>query len=182
MAGDSGEKLIVLARLSGRETHSFDIKPGNGEVKAMTKRLGLMGLRKVRLHGELLPEGKSDWQLRAFMGATVVQQCVVTLDPVTTRLDETLERRYLSDFAQSEDSETEMSTDDTIEPLVHEIDLQLVLEESLSLALPTYPKAVDAKLANSVFAEEGVEPLTDKDVKPFAGLASLRDQLADDDQ
>jgi hypothetical protein len=44
-------------------------------------------VRKLRFIGTLEPEGAQDWRLTADLGATVVQPCVVTLAPVTTRLE-----------------------------------------------------------------------------------------------
>ena len=40
--------------------------------------------------------------LEADLGATVVQSCVVTLDPVTTRVEETALRRYTPDIEAAE--------------------------------------------------------------------------------
>ena len=41
--------------------------------------------------------------------------------------------------------------------------------------------AADAELGAGRFAEPGVDTLSDEDVKPFAGLAALRDKLGKDD-
>ena len=129
-------------------------------------------------------EDGADWVLDAHLGATVVQPCVVTLDPVTTRIDETVMRRFSPEVDRPEDlpgDEMEMPEDDTLEPLDHDIDLGRVLIEALSLALPPWPRRDDAELGQITAAAEGVEPLTDADTKPFAGLAGLRDKLKDDE-
>ena len=55
---------------------------------ALAEELGLLDLRKLRLSGRITPDGDSGWRLDATLGATVVQPCVVTLQPVTTRIDE----------------------------------------------------------------------------------------------
>jgi uncharacterized metal-binding protein YceD (DUF177 family) len=73
-----------------------------------------------------------------------------------------------------------MPEDDTVEPLEHDIDLNRVLIEALSLALPPWPRRDDAEMGQTTAAAEGTEPLTDEDTKPFAGLAGLRDKLKDD--
>jgi uncharacterized metal-binding protein YceD (DUF177 family) len=111
----------------------------------------------------------------------VVQPCVVTAEPVTTRLDETVERRYLADLEEPTGEEAEMPEDDTLEPVPVVLDLSAVLAEALALALPIYPRAPGAALDEAVFAAPGIAPMTDQDAKPLAALAALRDRLSDDD-
>ena len=53
------------------------------------------------------------------------------------------------------------------------IDLAEVAAEALALALPLYPRAPGAELGTLVAAPDGVAPLSDADLKPFAGLAAL---------
>ena len=48
---------------------------------------------------------------------------------------------------------------------------------ALALALPLYPRAEGADLAQAQFAGPGVTPMTDEDARPFAGLKDLRDKL-----
>ena len=110
----------------------------------------------------------------------MVQPCVVTLEPVTTRIDEEVERDFMPTeyFDEPEaGSETEMPEDTSVEPLGSVISAYDAMIESLSLALPQYPRADTAELGEAVYAEDGVTPLRDEDTKPFAGLAGLRDKL-----
>ncbi|MEO1238284.1 MAG: YceD family protein, partial [Pseudomonadota bacterium] len=134
------------------------------------------------LEGRMIPEGQSDWRLEAKLGATVVQTCVVTLTPVTTRIDVPVTRRYLAYMEPVPDAgEIEMPEDDTIEPLPGAIDLHAVLAEALALALPDFPRAPDASLENHTFTEPGKAPLSDADIKPFAALKALRDSQSGPD-
>lgn len=148
-------------------------------MKTISEMLGLSGLRKLRFVGEISAQGKSDWRIDAQLGATVVQPCVVTLEPVSTRIDQPVTRLYLAAYEEPEGSEVEMPEDDTVEPLPKEIDLSAVMIEALALHIPTYPRASDAGLDQTVFTEPGKSPLTDDDVRPFAGLAALRGKLGD---
>lgn len=175
-----------LADLNDRKGIEFDLRPE--ALEAIAGRLELLDLRKVRFQGVLRPEGPRGWRLEAQLGATVVQPCVVTLAPVTTRLEEPVLRRYTPDFHNIAGEESDrdgegvpMPEDDTLEPLPAAIDLLEVMEEALALALPDYPRAEGAELAESRFAGKGVAPLRDEDLKPFAGLAALRDKLGDAD-
>lgn len=160
----------------------FDLKPNATERGAIAKRLGITGVKKLTFTGSLSPLGKSDWDLQARLGATVVQPCVVTLDPVTTRIDEDLARRYLADMPDTpEAAEFEMPEDDTAEALPETLDLSAVMEEALALALPAWPRAPGVDAVDIAVTEPGQTPMTDDDAKPFAALKSLQQKLKDDD-
>lgn len=160
----------------------FDLKPDASERAAIAERLGITGVKKLTLSGHLAPTGKADWDLRARLGATVVQPCVVTLEPVTTRIDEDLRRRYLADMPEVSDAaEFEMPEDDTAEALPETLDLELVMEEALALALPPWPRAAGVDPVEIAVTEPGQTPMTDDDVKPFAALKSLQQKLKKDD-
>ena len=172
---------VRLADLPARKGAAFAIEPGQGELEEMARRLGARAVRKLRFEGRIEPFGAADWRLTGRLGATAVQECVVTLDPVTTRVDEAVAREYVAHYEEPEDgSETEMPQTES-EPLPAVLDLLQVAEEALAVALPDYPRADGAGLGEAVFAEPGVEPMTDEQARPFAGLASLRDKLGGGD-
>ena len=106
-----------------------------------------------------------------------MQACVVSLDSVTTRLDEAIRRLYVADLPEVVGNEIEMPEDDSIEALTSEINLLDVAVEALALALPQFPRKQDAELGEAVFAEPGVTPMTDDEAKPFAKLGVLKDAL-----
>ncbi|MDG4648060.1 DUF177 domain-containing protein [Roseibacterium sp. SDUM158017] len=173
--------VVPLARQT-RLDLDFSIVPETEARRAAAETLGIEAVRKLRFEGTLHPVGARDWHLEARLGATVVQPCVVTLAPVTTRIDTELERRYLADFVEPEGDEAEMPQDDTAEALPERLDLSAVMLEALALALPDYPRAEGAELGEANFAEPGVAPMTDEDARPLAGLAALRDRLRGEDE
>jgi uncharacterized metal-binding protein YceD (DUF177 family) len=168
---------LVLARLSRVGEVRFELTPEAPARTALAKELDLEALRKLRFAGRLIPEGRRDWRLEADLGATVVQSCVVTAEPVTTRIDEKILRRYLADMPEPEGDELEIPEDDSAEPLPLTLDLADVMAEALALALPIYPRAPGAELGEARFAAPGTAPLSDEDVRPLSGLAALRDKL-----
>lgn len=167
-----------LRRLPRDRDHAVDITIGAEDMAAMGQTLGLIDLKKTRLTGRLVPEGGRDWRFDGHLGATVVQACVATLAPVTTRIETEVQRRYAADFTLPDEEEAEMPEDDSLDPLPDLLDLRRVTEEALSLALPLYPRAADAAPAARVFGPPGVTPMDDEAAKPLAGLAALRDRLA----
>lgn len=167
-----------VSTLSTRHPTRFNIVPSDAERQAIMETLGLSNLRKLRFVGEIEPKGRKGWTLKATLGATVVQPCIVTLEPVTTRIDETVVRRFeLEEDLPEAGSEMEMPEDDTVELVPEVISAHGIMIESLSLALPAYPRAESAELGEAVFAEKGIVPMSEEDIKPFAGLKSLRDAL-----
>jgi len=180
----NGPDRIRVATLSQTRPLAFDLVPDAAALQEIAGTLGLLDLRKLRLRGDLQAQGPRDWLLRAELGATVTQPCVITLEPVTTRIDQPVTRRFSPDPDPVEaeaGGEVEMPDDVTFEPLESEIDLHRVMIEALSLALPDWPRRDGAELGSIRVAEDGVAPLTDDEVKPFAGLAALRDKLGKDD-
>lgn len=176
---DTPEKLS-LARLNRATEHGFDLSPDTTTRAALATEFGLAALRKLRFSGRLVAEGKRDWALHAMLGATVVQPCVVSAEPVTTRIDEPVTRRFMADMPEPAAEEAEIPDDDTLEPLPETLDLAAIMAEALALALPLYPRAPGAALAHARFAPPGVAPLDDEAAKPLAGLAALRDKLTGD--
>jgi uncharacterized metal-binding protein YceD (DUF177 family) len=177
----SDTTALRVADLPQNSPAAFDLHPDSAALKALAAQLGLTAVRKLRFTGTIAAQGTHDWVLKARLGATVVQPCVVTLEPVTTRIDMDVQRLYLSDWTEPETPEVEMSADDTVEPLRAKIDPGQVMAESLTLALPLYPRKGNADLGEAVFTEPGHKPMRDEDARPFAGLAQLREQLDGDD-
>jgi uncharacterized metal-binding protein YceD (DUF177 family) len=168
---------LRFADLPTRKPTTFDLTPTMDERKAIAQLLNVVALKKLRFTGELTPQGRTDWELTAKLGATVVQNCVVSLDPVTTRIDEPLDRRYMAEVFEIDAAEIEMPEDDNIDRLPDSLDVAQVMIEALSLALPTYPRSEDADLGQVNFSEPGTAAMTDEDAKPFAGLSSLKEAL-----
>lgn len=161
----------------------FDIEADAALLAAMAEELDVVALRKVTFQGKLAPLGRRDWQLNGELGATAVQECVATLENVTSRVDVPVERHFLTEMPRPEElgptpeDGVEMPDNDHEEPLGEVIDLGRVLIEALALALPDYPRKEGVEPVSAVVAPPGETPLTDSDLKPFAGLADLKAKL-----
>ncbi len=166
-----------VADLPQNRPTEFELSPDADHLQRLIRELDLSGLRKVRFAGSLQARGKKDWMLTARLGATVVQPCVVSLDPVTTRIETDVSRHFLADLPEPDAEEVEMPEDETLEHLGDEIDVAEIMEEALALALPLYPRKDDADLGEAVFTEPGKTAMRDENARPFAGLAGLRDAL-----
>lgn len=179
---------VRLAELDEQKPTTFALVPDAALRAAIAAGLGLSGLKKLRFEGNIHAAGDAGWQLHARLGATVIQPCVLSLAPVTTRIDEKLVRHFDREAilpAAKDDFEIEgdfeIPAGEEHEVLGAAIDPGLVMVEALALALPAYPRADDAKLARATFTEPGKTPLDDEQSRPFAGLRALRDKLGKDD-
>lgn len=167
----------VLKSSSITRATEFALRPEAEARQALAEDLSILAVRKLSFKGKITPEGASDLLLEADVGATVVQSCGVTGDPVTTRIDEPVVRRYIADMEAPDAEELEIPEDDTAEPLPADINLNAVMAEALALALPPWPRADGVEPVELSVTEPGKAPMTDEDARPFAGLKDLRDQL-----
>ncbi|MEM6941067.1 MAG: DUF177 domain-containing protein [Pseudomonadota bacterium] len=175
------ETAVRVAGLPQSGETPFSCVPTPDALEEIARALDLIAVRKLRFEGTIAPLGASDWQLAGRLGATVVQNCVVSTVPVTTRIDMPVHRQFLANYREPTDLETEMTDDDTVEALSDWIDPAVVMQEALSIAVPDYPRAEGATLGQMVYAARGTPAMTDADAKPFAGLADLKAKLEGDE-
>jgi uncharacterized metal-binding protein YceD (DUF177 family) len=162
-------RVVELRQLRDLDAFDFDIAPDPHEAEALARLLDARSVRKMRFAGRLTPLADGAWRLAAELGATVVQTCVVTLDPVTTRIDQPVRRTFLPGV--DEGILIDPEEDDEVEPLAERIDLGLVAIEALALALPAYPRKPGAALGPETAPPDEDAP------RPFAALAALRGKL-----
>ena len=167
---DSLKLTLRLRDLSPKAVTRFHLAP-NAEARAeLAQSLGAQKIRKLDFRGTVVAEGKHDWRLDGMLGATVVQECVITAEPVSTRIDAPVTRVFVRDMDEPSEIETEIPEDDTREPLGPVIDPGVVMAEALALALPDYPRIEGAELPDSATDDLG----EDERPNPFAALAALK--------
>jgi uncharacterized metal-binding protein YceD (DUF177 family) len=170
-------RVMEIRQIRDLDEFPFDIAPTEAEAAALARLLAAQAVRKLRFAGRLLRLARGGWLLEATLGATVVQSCVVTLEPVSTRIDQPVRRRFLpQDGAARAELVVDPDEDDEIEPLGERIDLGLVATEALALALPAYPRKPGARLDEGLAGHAAAAP-DEAEVKPFAALAALRGKL-----
>ena len=169
---------VEFAELASKNGEKFDLRLTAGERSLLAAESGVSSIAKLRFAGEIKSVPPADWLLRAKLGATVVQPCVLSLAPVRTRIESSVERRYSpKNFAPAPGSCVPMPDDENIEPITDEIDLLALIRESLVLELPLYPKQEGASLiSGESLSEVGNKELFTPE-KPFAVLSEFRKQL-----
>lgn len=154
----------------------FRIEATAQERAALVKRFGLVSLESLKAEGSLetLDQGRRAI-LRAHLTAQATQSCVVTLEPVSSPVDETFTLEFdvdadpeaLSDVEIPEDIEAFLAQPDPPDPLIDgQVDVGECVAEQLALALPLYPRAPGVGFVE----ETALEPLEES---PFKGLAGL---------
>lgn len=172
-----------VGALPSRKPQRFDLQPEKPQLALLAALLDVSAVRRLRFSGEIRASGRTDFVLEGNLVAQVEQPCGITLVPVFTEISEHVLRRYLADMALPDAEEAEMPDDDTAEPLPEVIDVGAVLAEAMALALPPYPRAAGAELeGEAVFGPPGQNALKSADLRPFAGLAGLAQQLGKPDE
>ncbi len=176
--GQPFSREVPLMKITRPGHYDLDLQATPEELEALASFLGLMKLAKFSFRGVAEAGEDGTLRLQAKLGATVTQPCVITLAPVRTRLDVQVVRRFSKDWiAPGDDRQMQEDEDENLERLRDPLDFGMIAAEALALNLPPYPRAADAELGQQQFTEAGVAPLTDDDVKPFAGLAALKAKM-----
>ena len=176
------DSLVRFSEINQAKTFKFHLPLSKEQILTLMSRLDLLSLKKVSLTGHLSPLDKDKWTLKAELKATVKQKCVVTLKPVQTIVNETVNRTFSPLEAQKssdllDDGVSQVFFDDTLQEFNDTIDLLEIIFEELTLLLPLYPKFDGAKLDSYIITEPGKKPLSEKNLKPFAQLSKLKDKL-----
>jgi len=166
------------------EPRRYDGTASQEELLALAARFDLPAVKTLSWQIESEP-WRSGVRLSGHIQAQVIQECVVTLDPVPAEIDERFDRGFLPFVDLYDDSkpgaEYEIVTDsdlgDVPEPLTDPLDIGEILAEELGIALDPYPRSEGLESAAYSAQPAGIEPLTDADVKPFASLADLAKKM-----
>lgn len=157
--------IEVEAVGSEDKTYHFEVTAAIRGVEA--ERLGLLAIDCLQFDASVSGDG-GGVSLRVHFTADVVQSCVVTLDPVRSRIDEGIELCYApSEEAHlgAKGSFVDPLKENGPEPLVNgSIDVGRVVMEHLLLALDPYPRRSGAKFKFQ-------DSFDDSSTSPFALLS-----------
>lgn len=165
---------LATSRLVRDGHHNFDETATAEECAELAKLYDAQSVESFRFSGKIAREGDDGLRLRGNLRATVIQTCVVTLGPVKTKIDESVERVYSPDV-DPEEIDLDSAEEDALEPMTRTLNIGLVATEAAALALPPYPKAKGVGAGDLITDSAADDPEKEK---PFAALAALRDKLA----
>jgi hypothetical protein len=145
-----------------------DIVADDRARAAIAKLAGVLALPRLEAGFDLLRQGADGVRLAGRVLATVVQNCVVTLEPIESEIDEAVDLAYTGQPASAADIAGLPEADASDPPeALHDgtIDLGAVATEFLLLGIDPYPRKPGA-----VF---DAPPAGDPSSHPFAALAAL---------
>lgn len=145
------------------------------ELKLLAAELHILGLERLEVAYAVKPLSGGRYRLSGKITGRAVQACIVTLDPVSTDISDSLtaEFRPEGDFpletsaAEAEIGALEAEEYEPIEQ--HRLAIGRVIVETLASALPAYPRAPGAELEQH---EAG--PAGGGEANPFAVLADWK--------
>ncbi len=157
------ERRISVADLDGTRPRTVVVEASEVECGRLAERLRIEAVVSLRAEVELRRELTGDIVARGKLPSDVVQACVVTLEPVPSRIGVEFEQRF-SDRSGAGEAEDE----DPVEAIVDgEIEIGDIVTQNLSLSLDPYPRAPGVE-----FEEFDDDP--DTPSGPFAALSQLR--------
>ena len=133
------------------------------ERAALLGRLGLLGLDSLTAEIDLSPAPGNAIRARGTLRASVVQECVVTLDPVPQTVEAPIDWRILPPGEEPSD-ELDDGPDELESEPDGSVDLGEALVQDLALSLDPYPRVPDAELPSGA---------SDGKASPFAALRAL---------
>lgn len=147
---------------------AYEIAASTEERAALAKRFDLLRLDRLEARVQVTPMAGGFFRLSATLEAELVQACVVTLEPVPSRIVETFALLY---GAVDEQKDIILDGDsETVEPIEGGmIDIGEAVAQQLSLALDPFPRASAAEVESA-----GDAPAPTRLDSPFAALAKLR--------
>jgi uncharacterized metal-binding protein YceD (DUF177 family) len=140
------------------------------ECAALAQRFGIEALKHFSARFTRKPYPGGGLLISGRLKAEPVQLCIVSLEPVTERLDKPFTLVVLppdGTLSEDPDGPDEIQADAT-----GHFDLGEALAEELSLSLNPYPRQAGAHLPLAL--EEAAEPTEATPRNPFAKLAALR--------
>ncbi len=157
-------RSVPLSRL-GPGRFRQGIEATAAERERLARRFGLLALDRLTATVELRREVGGAIRLDAAFEAGIVQECVVSLEPVATAVAESFSLLYGPAAAALDEIELDAEAA-AFEPLDGDaIDIGEAVAQELSLALPLSPRDPAATI-------EGDAPAA-PEAGPFAALASL---------
>ena len=155
------------------QPRSVDIRAEAEERAGLARRFGLQSLDRLEARATLTTSAQGI-DVTGHILADAVQNCVVTGDPIRTRIDQDFVVRFMQEDAAPEADEIELSAEDCdiMEHDGQQIDLGEAVAQTLGLALDPYPRSANAEAR---LREAGVK--SEEEAGPFGALAALKDKL-----
>jgi uncharacterized metal-binding protein YceD (DUF177 family) len=142
-------RVVEVSKLSPEGAHHV-VAATAEECQQLARRLGLVALNRLTAELMVAPRGaRGSIRLSGRFEAEVVQSCVVTLEPLTRTVRQSIERTFTAEPASLPaqivfDPDSEELPDPLLD---NRIDMGEVIAEELALAIDPYPRKPGAELS-----------------------------------
>lgn len=145
-----------------------EVTASDAERTAIAGDFGILGVPSLHADLQLRRSGDKVW-IDGHLTATVVQACVVTLDPVEQAIDLHFERSFVRGDSTPVPPEADIDpvAEDPPDTFAETIDLGAVVLEELALAIDPYPRAPGVEFHGAGDGDE------DAPESPFAVLKTF---------
>lgn len=171
-------RAVPVEGLEDGET-VIEIEADADERAALARRFGLLALDSLTAKVGLTPVDGGLVRVHGALAAEVTQACVVTLEPVTTRVEASFECLYGADATEEAGGGliTDADTEESPEPFTHgAVDVGEAVAEHLALELEPFPRSPGVAFDSFSSASESVGNDDTVDAGPFAVLARLKEK------
>ncbi len=166
-------RILPLSNL--RDATHIGLTATREECAALAKRFEIDAVDSLRATVIVTPgPGQDECRVTGQLEAAVVQECVVTFEPVRSRIDAAIERLFGPPKGPVREIELDPLHEEP-EPLEGgRLDLGEIVAEELALALHPYPRAADADEVLEPYLAGDAAPDADEEPSTLKPLASLR--------
>jgi uncharacterized metal-binding protein YceD (DUF177 family) len=174
-------RLFRIAELGNREL-TLELEADADERAALAGRFGLVALTSLRVEARLRwRRGGVLLRLSGHLQAALIQNCVVTLEPFSSTIEEKFSLLYRPHAGLPEGACAVLDGEEEAEKLDSDsLDVGEAVAEELALAIDPYPRKPGADLVSGPFVA-GKDGVSDRGEgagaianKPFEGLAALK--------
>jgi hypothetical protein len=171
---DTERPWSAIVRLDevGEASRQVELEASPAVRAALAKPAGVDAVERLVARLDLTRRGRERLHVSGQVSGTVRQSCVVTLEPVTNEINETIDVTFAAP-RESVSAAAEVDIDaapsgDEVEPLIgNAVDLGLIATEFFILGIDRYPRKPGV-------AFEAPKADADPASHPFAGLAALQ--------
>ena len=168
---------VIRAGALPKDGLNVAIDADRSQCDTLARDHGLYNVGFLEARLSVGPRKRAGARVRGRVRAQITQQCVVTLEPIGSVIEEEIDLMLLPEHnapAKPEPVAREVifdpDSEDDPETFRHgKIDVGAIAEEFFTLAIEPYPRSDDAVLA---FGDQGVPG--DEKQSPFAKLAELK--------
>ena len=169
--------VVPVESLTDGET-VIDIEADADERAALARRFGLLALDSLTAKVGLTSVDGGLVRVHGTLAAKVTQACVVTVEPVMTRVEGSFERLYGAGAPEEAGGPiTDADAEESPEPFTHgAVDVGEAVAEQLALELDPFPRAPGAAFDGFSNGSKSVGDDDTGDAGPFAVLARLKEK------